>query len=62
MSKTILLIDPPSGWKYGFPKPYDNPTNIPVAQWLIENGYPKSELNKDGNPYWVRYLQTSVEE
>ena len=21
--KTQLMIDPPSGWKYGFPKAYD---------------------------------------
>ena len=43
-----LFIDPPSGWKYGFPK--QAPTNIKefeahdINNWLIENGYPREEV------------------
>jgi hypothetical protein len=56
---TKLYIDPPSGWKYGFPKPApDNLTKMNQAQlnqWFIENGYPEIELNsfKYGMPFRV---------
>lgn len=50
--KKRLMIDPPSGWKYGFPKEckayaeYGGfPVNIKV--WLIANGYPESECLDD---------------
>jgi hypothetical protein len=44
----MLVIDPPSGWKYGFPKPYDNPNKIEANLWLALNGYPLDEVR-----YWV---------
>ena len=44
--KELLLIDPPSGWKYGFPKAitqeqYKSITDL--RQWCLDNGYPSSE-------------------
>lgn len=42
-----FFIDPPSGWRYGFPKEYPRPLSMnydSVKLWLIENGYPKSEI------------------
>ncbi len=48
------IVDPPSGWKYGFPKVYDNPNNLTMEEWLIENGYPKNEFDKDGKVHWIR--------
>ena len=56
-----LIIDPPSGWKYGFPRPYDNPSNIPIEQWLVEHGYPQEEIDRTGLPY-VRFFDSEVEE
>jgi len=45
--KTIL-IDPPSGWKYGFPKPASadlrNMNADELNLWLIMNGYPEQEV------------------
>lgn len=41
----ILMVDPPSGWKYGFPKSYD-PYDKPLTEWLLENGYPQHEIDK----------------
>ena len=41
---TKYLIDPPSGWKYGFPK--ELPENVTdLRQWLINNGYPESQVD-----------------
>ena len=40
----VLMVDPPSGWKYGFPKPA--PTKVEnLRVWLEENGYPLSMCN-----------------
>ncbi len=38
------MVDPPSGWKYGFPK--EIPDDVEdFRQWLIDNGYPESEVD-----------------
>ena len=46
------LIDPPEGWKYGFPKPA--PDNVDpvefekdenINKWLVENGYPQALID-----------------
>lgn len=37
-----ILVDPPQGWKYGFPK-YYTPTEdepLPSREWFIKNHYP----------------------
>lgn len=35
-----MLYDPPSGWKYGFPKAYKPLPNETVKETLIRDGYP----------------------
>jgi len=40
-----LWIDPPSGWRYGFPKIWDPNTEPDIKVWLIESGYPQSEVD-----------------
>jgi hypothetical protein len=52
------MIDPPSGWRFGFPK--ELPDNVKdVMKWLVENGYPKSEIdlfkNKKGEVEYFYY-------
>ena len=51
-----MLIDPPMGWAYGFPKklPYPVPDNINI--WLIEQGYPEEEIKTYGNYFYCRYI------
>ena len=47
------MIDPPGGWRYGFPK--EIPEDIDnTQQWLIENGYPESEIKALGDSFFVR--------
>ena len=48
-----LIIDPPSGWRYGFPKPVsqevlDDPERLAI--WLMLQGYPEKEI-----PLAVKY-------
>lgn len=36
----MLFVDPPGGWRYGFPKPM--PANVQnVDEWLVQEGYPQ---------------------
>lgn len=61
--KTVTMIDPPYGWKYGFPKPltlrYPEQSH---KEWLVEQGYPQKEIDsfKDYFPcrYWEEQLRT----
>jgi len=44
----VMVVDPPSGWKYGFPKECPEhvweSTDVSVfRKWLIESGYPEKE-------------------
>lgn len=43
----IVLIDPPDGARYGFPKRYSGDLDkLDLGEWLVSNGYPV-ELIKD---------------
>lgn len=35
-----LYVDPPSGWRYGFPKKCPSPYHIKSKRWFIDQGYP----------------------
>ena len=55
--KKLILIDPPSGWMYGFPKAitqeqYKDITNL--KQWCIDNGYPLSEAISYGEYFNIQ--------
>jgi len=57
----ILIIDPPSGWKYGFPK--ELPQDIKdTKKWLVENGYPQHEIDSCGDHFYCRYWEREVDE
>jgi hypothetical protein len=55
------MIDPPSGWKYGFPK--EIPEHVDdTTKWLLENGYPDYEVKKMGDYFFVRGWYEDAEE
>jgi hypothetical protein len=62
MSK-VRMIDPPCGWKYGFPKECPESV-VDVGAWLIANGYPKREMNYDGFCYrqWFEEREDAPDE
>ena len=60
--KTVLMIDPPSGWKYGFPKPLPDPKPENTIAWLVEQGYPKEEIDSYGQYFYSRYWETEIED
>lgn len=52
---TNLLYDPPSGWKYGFPKLYKPIEGETLEQTLLRDGYPQHEIDM-GMANHVRFI------
>lgn len=42
--KQAMMIDPPAGWMYGFPKVYDAKPGETLQEWLVREGYPRQEV------------------
>jgi hypothetical protein len=58
--KTKMYIEPPSGWKYGFPKEISQGelnTIESYSEWCIENGYSRGEVEALGEFFFVRVLK-----
>lgn len=62
----VLMCDPPSGWKYGFPKPVpadlNNTFKNNFLAWLVSEGYPQSEITSYGDHFYCRYYETEVDD
>ena len=44
-----LMVDPPEGWRYGFPKPVHEEfhtlgEDFDLKKWFISEGYPKERV------------------
>jgi hypothetical protein len=57
LKNMITIIDPPSGWKYGFPKPIPEDRKNDVLVWLVEQGYPQSEIDNLEDYFPCRYWE-----
>ncbi len=53
----MLIIDPPSGWLYGFPKPIPENRRKDSIAWLIEQGYPKGLIDSFGEHFYCKYWE-----
>lgn len=47
-------VDPPSGWRYGFPKKWNKERDGDMHQWLVDEGYPQSMIDRLGAAFFVR--------
>jgi len=56
-----IWVDPPAGWRYGFPKKYDTKDGD-MREWLVANGYPQEEIEDLGDQFYVRQWLTDEEE
>ena len=58
---TFTFVDPPSGYLYGFPKalPLDFKGN--EIEWIVENGYPSSNIEEYGDHFTYGVSQTEFE-
>jgi hypothetical protein len=43
-----IYVDPPEGWKYGFPKVCSEDDNI--VDFIIDSGYPEELIDADNFP------------
>ncbi len=44
-----ILVDPPKGWQYGFPKVFDSEKDGTIEEFLIKHNYPVDKV-----PYVVQ--------
>ena len=57
-----LMIDPPSGWRYGFPKIMPLEARTRTLEWLVENGYPQHEIDNMKEHFYCRYWEQEFDE
>lgn len=57
-----VWCDPPSGWKFGFPKIYDRNENPDFYKWIVEEGYPQSEIDKYDGQFYCRWWGAEEDE
>jgi hypothetical protein len=50
----MIWVDPPEGWKYGFPAIYDPDTDGQMSEWIVNKGYPIEVIKEYGESWAVR--------
>ena len=48
----VRWVDPPGGWKYGFPKIWNGEGDI--MDWLVQSEYPKRDIDRLGVYFYLR--------
>ena len=46
MTADILIVDPPDGHRYGFPKAVPDDRRHDIIAWIVEQGYPRSIIDE----------------
>lgn len=57
MEENLIMIDPPEGWKYGFPKAVTKEQYLQIKNltaWCIAMGYPKNVAEEYGKHFHIR--------
>ena len=54
LSNKSIWVDPPEGWKYGFPAIYNPDTDGQMSEWIISKGYPIQIIKEYGESWAVR--------
>lgn len=57
----MTIVDPPSGWLYGFPKPIPEDRKKDTINWLVEQGYPQKLIDELGDYFMCRYWEEPEE-
>ena len=56
------MIDPPSGWKYGFPKAVPSPAPNDMTAWLVSEGYPQKLIDEFGDHFYCRHWEEETDD
>lgn len=49
-----VWVDPPAGWRWGFPKLWDPNVEPDCVEWMVSEGYPRAEITKMGDYFYCR--------
>ena len=65
-TESKLVVDPPEGWRYGFPKAVpDGQMKMSWEEkkdWYVEQGYPLEKIEELGNFFYVSMWHKGDEE
>ena len=53
----VTVVDPPSGWRYGFPRVIPDDRRKDLVEWLVEHGYPREEIESFGAHFYCRFWE-----
>ena len=56
----MIWVDPPEGWKYGFPAIYDPVNDGKMRDWIVRKGYPLLTIKEYGESWAVRTWPVEV--
>jgi len=54
MQSNMMWVDPPEGWKFGFPAIFNPDTDGQLSEWIVKKGYPISVIQEYGDVWSVR--------
>ena len=57
-----LWVDPPSGWRYGFPQIWDSTKDPDVDNWLESAGYPWTVRESYGQHFYMRMWEVAEDD
>lgn len=63
MEYEVEYVDPPMGWRYGFPKKVDQEyldMGVDKTEWYLKNGYPQ-KLVLDGMLTYTRVIYKTID-
>jgi hypothetical protein len=60
MQSNMIWVDPPEGWKYGFPAIYDPEKDGQMSEWIVRKGYPLLTIKEYGDAWAVRCWPVEV--
>ena len=62
MTSKKVWVDPPMGWKFGFPLIYDPDKDGDITEWMIKCGYPKETMDSYGDYFYSRHWPVDEKE
>jgi len=60
MQSNMIWIDPPEGWRYGFPAIYDPEKDGQMSDWIVRKGYPLQTIKAYGESWAIRCWPVEV--
>lgn len=58
---TMIVVDPPEGWRFGFPKPCPEyfSEGFDFDEWIVAQGYPRELMERYGDHFTCRTWESN---